>query len=158
MMIMTSNFVFNFSNFCVIICFLTNLLILGISFSTVINAVFAATLLTSGILLCISVILAFQPVFLTRSLVLGILFSVSDLSVSYLVFKTNPLVSILFTSATNLLQAVFLTKSFFTTLLSLLKLTGTGANLSISSLSSSVFRLAKSFLMQNLKYQHVKYF
>ena len=55
---------------------------------------------------------------------------------SYSVFKTNPLVSILFTLVTNLSYAVFLTTSFFTTSLSLLKLTGIGINLSISNLST----------------------
>ena len=54
--------------------------------------------------------------------------------VSYLVFKTNALVSILFNLATNISYAVFLTTSFFTTSLNLLKSTGTGANLSISNL------------------------
>ena len=47
---------------------------------------------------------------------------------SYLVFKTNPPVSIFFTLATNLSNAVFL---------------ATGTNLSISNLSTSVFKLAK---------------
>ena len=66
------------------------------------------------------------------------------MSVSYLVFKTNPLLSILFTLATNLSYAVLLTTSFFTTSLSLFKSTGTSTNLLISSLSTSVFKLAKS--------------
>ena len=77
---------------------------------------------------------------------------------SYSVFKTNPLVSILFTLVTNLSYAVFLTTSFFTTSLSLLKSTGTGTNLSISNLSTSVFKLAKFDLVQILNYQHAKYF
>ena len=47
------------------------------------------------------------------------------------------------TFATNLLYTVFLTASFFTTLLSLAKSLGTGVNLSVSNLSTSVFRLAK---------------
>ena len=67
--------------------------------------------------------------FLSASL---IFFSKSDLSVSYLVFKTNPLVSILFTFATNLSYAVFLTASLFTAVLSLLKSAGTGFNFSTS--------------------------
>ena len=71
-----------------------------------------------------------------------IVFSNSVLFVSYLVFKTNPLVSILFTLAANLSYTVFLA-TFFTTSLSLLKSTGTGINLSISNLSTSVFKLAK---------------
>ena len=49
----------------------------------------------------------------------------------------------LFTFATNLSYTVFLTTSFFTTSLSLLKSTGTRTNFSISSLSTSVFKLAK---------------
>ena len=82
-------------------------------------------------------------VFLTRSLTSGIFFSNYVLSVWYLVFKTKSLVSILFTLATNLSYTVFLTTSFFTTSLSLLKSTGTGANLSMSNLSTLVFKLAK---------------
>ena len=49
----------------------------------------------------------------------------------------------LFTLATNLSYSIFLTTSFFTTLLSLAKSLGTGVNLSISSLSTSVFKLTK---------------
>ena len=71
------------------------------------------------------------------------MFSISDLSVSYLVFKTNVLASILFNLATNLSYTFFLTTWFFTTSLRLLKSTGTGTNLSISNLSTSVFKLAK---------------
>ena len=62
-------------------------------------------------------------IFLSASLIFA---SKSDLSVSYLVFKANPVGSILFIFATNLSYAVFLTTSFFTTSLSLLKSTGTG--------------------------------
>ena len=46
------------------------------------------------------------------------------------------------TFATNLSYTVFLT-IFFTRSLSLLKSTGTGANFSMSNLSTSVFKLAK---------------
>ena len=106
-------FIFNFCNFCIIICFFfTRLLTSGILFSTAVNAAFAAKLLTFEILPPISVILVLQSVFLTKPLVSGILISISDLSVSYLVFKTNVLVSILFTLATNLSYTVFLTTSF----------------------------------------------
>ena len=54
---------FNFSNFCVVICFLTKLLTLGILFSTAVNAFIVAKLLTSEILLSNSV----SFVFLTKS-------------------------------------------------------------------------------------------
>ena len=49
----------------------------------------------------------------------------------------------LFNLATNLSYSIFLKTSFFTTLLNLAKSLGKGVNLSISSLSTSVFRLAK---------------
>ena len=61
----------------------------------------------------------------------------------YLVFHTKSLISILSTFTTNLLYTVFLTTSFFTTLLNLLKSAGIGTNLSISNLSTSVFKLDK---------------
>ena len=48
---------------------------------------------------------------------------------------------IAFTFATNLSYTVFLTTSFFTTLLNLLKSVGTGTSLSMSDLSTSVFTL-----------------
>ena len=49
----------------------------------------------------------------------------------------------LFTLETNLLYSDFLTTFFFTTLLSLSKSLGAGVNLSISDLSTSVFKLGK---------------
>ena len=79
----------------------------------------------SGILFSHSVRFAF----LAKSVTLGI--------------NTKSLVSILFTFATNLSCTVFLTTLFFTTSLSLLKSAGTGANLSMSNLLNSVFKLAK---------------
>ena len=48
-MIMISNFLSNFTNFCVIISFLTKLLTLGILFSTVVKAVVVAKLVMLGI-------------------------------------------------------------------------------------------------------------
>ena len=69
----------------------------------------------------------------------------------YLVFNTKSLVSIFSTFATNLSCTVFLTTSFFTTSLNLLKSTGTGANLSMSNLLTSVFRLAKLVLSAKLE-------
>ena len=62
--------------------------------------------------------------------------------VSYLLFKTKSLVSISSTFTTDLSYVAFLT-SFLTTLHNLLKSVGTGANLSMSNLSTSVFKLAK---------------
>ena len=96
---MIIKFIFNFSNFSVIVCFfLTKLLTLGILFPTVVNVVFVAKLLISGILFPNSMSFAF----LLQSVTLGIFFSNYVLSISYLVFKTNSRVSILFTFAANL--------------------------------------------------------
>ena len=138
-----------------------------------------AKLLILGILPSISEILAFKPVFLTKLIVSGILFSTaansllvaggsvfnkpiasfalffaSDLSISYVVFKTNFVVSMLSTFVTNLSYKVFLTTTFLTTLLSLAKSLETSANLSISNLSTSVFRLAKFGFSAKLLNQH----
>ena len=57
----------------------------------------------------------------------------------------------LFTLATNLSFTVFLTTSFLLTSLNLLKSAGTGTNLLISSLSTSVFRLAKCVFSAKLE-------
>ena len=129
------------------VCF-TKLLTSGILFSTAVNAELVARQVILGILPSISVILAFMC-FFASSLVSGIFlsaslifFSKSDLSVSYAVFKANPVVSTLFTLATNFSYTDFLTTSHFTTLLSFAKSLGTGVNLSIFSLSTSVFKLA----------------
>ena len=76
-MIMIIKFIFNISNFCVIVCFLSRLLTSGILFSTAVNAVFVAKLLISGILFSNSV--SFD--FLAKSVTSGVLFSNSVLSV-----------------------------------------------------------------------------
>ena len=57
-------------------------------------------------------------------------------------FNTNALVSILFTFAINLSYTAFITTSFLTTSLNLLKSKGIGAKLSMSNLSTSAFKLA----------------
>ena len=57
-MIMIIKFPFNFFNVCVVISFLTKLLILGILFSKVVNAEVVVQTLILGILPTISVILA----------------------------------------------------------------------------------------------------
>ena len=88
--------------------------------------------------------------FVAQSLASGILFfilvnlsSKSDPSFSYLVLETKFEVSILSTLAFNKEYSVFLTTSFFTTLLNLAKSSGTVFNLSVSILSTSVFKEAK---------------
>ena len=57
-MIMITNLLFNFSNFCVIVCsvFVTKLLTFGILFSTAVNAELVANPVILDIVFCISVI------------------------------------------------------------------------------------------------------
>ena len=61
MIVISSDFIFNFTNFCVIVSFfLTNLLTLGVLFSTAVKAVVVAKLVILGILFLISFILALR--------------------------------------------------------------------------------------------------
>ena len=104
--------------------FLTKLLTLGILFSAAVNAEVVAKSLIFGILALTSFILVLRIVLVANLVISGILSSIFLILRSY---------------------SVFLTTSFFTTLLSLLKSTGTGANLSISNLSTLLFKLLKLF-------------
>ena len=65
-MIMISNFLFNFSNFCVIVSFLTKLLTLGNLFSTAVRALVVAKLLILGISPLTSFILALKVEVVTK--------------------------------------------------------------------------------------------
>ena len=137
-MIMISQFLFNFNNFCVIFRFFTKLLALGVLFSAAVNAAFVAKLLTSGILFPNSV----SFVFLTKLVTLGFFFLI--LFCRFGVYFTKQTcryryyLLLLLVFIRN-----FLTTSISTTSLSLLKSTGNGANLSMSNLSTSVFGLAQ---------------
>ena len=62
-MIVIIDFTLNFTNFCVVVCFLTKLLTFGILFSTAVNAELVAKLLILGILPSTSVILELKSVF-----------------------------------------------------------------------------------------------
>ena len=73
------------------------------------------------------------------------------MSILYLVFKPNPLELILFTLGTNLSYIIFLTTSLFTTLLNLLKSTGTVFNLPATVLSIWTFKLDKVDFSANLE-------
>ena len=86
-MIMISNFLFNFTNFCVIVSFLTKLLTLGISLSIAVRTVVVAKLLILGISHLTSFILALRIVLVARSVMLVILSSIlytSFLTASFL--------------------------------------------------------------------------
>ena len=122
-MIMISNFLFNFINFCVIVSFLTKLLTLAISFSTAVRAAIVAKLVILSISPLTSSILALREALVAKLVISGILSSIFLILVLYI---------------------SFLIMSFFAATLSLLKSIGTGAYLSTSNLSTLLFKLLKS--------------
>ena len=78
MIMISSNFIFNFTNFCVIVSFfLTKLLTSDILFSTAVRAVVAAKLVILGILFLASFILALIAVVVATLVILGISFLTS---------------------------------------------------------------------------------
>ena len=118
-MIVIINFIFNFTNVCIVICLFTKLLTSGILFSTAVNSELVAKQVMLGILPFISVTLVLKSVFLTKLLISDIFLSIllilsskSDPSFSYLFFLTQFVVSILSTFVTYLLYSFFLATSF----------------------------------------------
>ena len=91
------------------------MLTFGILFSTAVNAEVVAKPLILGISVLTSFIFVLRIVLVAKLLISGILSSIFFILASY---------------------SVFLTTSFLTTLFSLLKSTGTSANLSILNLST----------------------
>ena len=74
----SSIFLFNFTNFCVIVSFFwTKLITLDILFSTAVRAAVAAKLVILGILFLASFILALRAVVVAKSVILGISFLTS---------------------------------------------------------------------------------
>ena len=111
---------------------MSRLVILGILLSIAVNAEVVAKPVTVGIWFLISFIFVLRSVLLAKLLISDILSSMFFILALY---------------------SVFLTTSLFTTLLNLLKSTGTVTNLSISILSTLVFKLLKLFLI----YQYLVY-
>ena len=68
----SKNFIFNFTNFCVKVSFLTKLLTLGILFSTAVRAVVVAKLVILGILFLTSFSLALRRVVIAKLVLLDI--------------------------------------------------------------------------------------
>ena len=77
MIMISSNFIFSFTNFCVIVIFLAKLLTLWILFSTVVRAVVVAKLVILGISTLTSFILALKVVLVAKLVISGILYSIS---------------------------------------------------------------------------------
>ena len=76
MIMISSNFIFNFTNFCVIVSFLTKLSTLGVLFSTAVRTVVVAKLVILGILFLTSFILALRVVLVAKLVISGILSSI----------------------------------------------------------------------------------
>ena len=114
MIMIIRNFMFSFIDFCVIVIFWTKLLILGF-FSSAVKAVAVAKLVILGIWFSNSFILVVRVVLVAKLVISGIL------------------TSIFFNLA---LYTPFLTTSFFTTSLSLLKSRARGTNLLTFNLST----------------------
>ena len=75
MIMISSNFIFDFTNFCVIVSFLTKLLTLDILFSKAVRAVVVvAKLVILGILFLTSFILTLRAVVVAKLVILGISF------------------------------------------------------------------------------------
>ena len=117
---------------------LTKLLTLGISFSTAVKAVVVAKLVIIDILFLTSFILALRAVVAAKLVILDILLLISFILALRLVLVAKLVMLGILSSIFLILalHASFLTTSFFTTSLSLLKSTGTGTNLSTSDLST----------------------
>ena len=114
---------------------MTKLLTLVILFSTAVRAVIPVKVVTLGVSSLTRFILALRVVLVAMLLISGILSSISLILALY---------------------SVFLTTSFFTTSLSLLKSTGVVSNFLIFSLSILFFKLFKPHFLicQYLIYQH----
>ena len=73
MIMISSNFIFNFINFCVIVSFLTKLPTLGTLFSTTVRAVLVVKLVILGISFLNLYILELREALVNKLLMLGIL-------------------------------------------------------------------------------------
>ena len=137
----SSDFLFNLTNFCVIVSFFTKLVTLGILFSTAARAVLVATLVILGILFLILFVLALREVVIAKLAMLDISFLTSFILALRVVLVAELVMSGILSSILLILALYtsFLTKSSFTISLSLLKSTGTGTNLSTSDLTTLLF-------------------
>ena len=98
---MISNFLFNFINFCALVSFFTDVLTLGILFSTALRAVLVAKLVILGISPLTSFILALRVVLVAKLVISGILSSIFFILALYTSFLTTSF----FTTSLNLLKS-----------------------------------------------------
>ena len=131
-MIMISNFLFNFTNVCVIDSFFLTLLKLDILFSAAIRAVVVAKLVILGISLLTSFILALRAAVAAKLVILCISPLISFILALKIVLVAKLVISGILSSIFLILALYNLSyKIIFATLISLLKSwTWTGTNLS----------------------------
>ena len=86
MIMISRNFIFNFTNFCVMSRFLTKLLTLGILFSTAVTAVLLFKLVILGISPLTSIFIAFKEALVAKFVISGILSSIFLILVIYTSF------------------------------------------------------------------------
>ena len=117
---------------------MTKLLTIGILFSTAVRAVLLAKLVILRFLLLTSFILVLRAAVVAKLKILGISSSTSFILALRVVLVANLVISGILSSIFLILALYtsFLTTSFFTKSLSLLKLTGTGTNLPTPNLST----------------------
>ena len=117
MIMISSNFLFNFINFCIIVRFFTKLLTLGILFSTAVRAVVVANLVILGTLFLTSFILALRAEVVAKLVILGISPLTSFILTLRLVLVAELVLSSILSSIFLILELYtsFLTTSFFTT-------------------------------------------
>ena len=132
--------------------FLTKLLTLSILFSTAVRALVVAKLVILGISLLTPFILAWRAVVAAKLVVLGVSPLISFILAFRVVLIAKLVISGMLSSVLLILAlySVFLTTSFFTALLSLLKSTGIVSNFLISNLST--FRLFSVLLVSEVKF------
>ena len=82
----SSNFIFNFTNFCVMSSFLPKFLTLGILFSTAVTAALLFKLVILGISPLTSIFLAFKEALVAKFVISGILSSIFLILVMYTSF------------------------------------------------------------------------
>ena len=128
---------------------MTRLLTLGILFWTVARAVVPAKIVMLGISPLTSIVLALSLVLVAKLVISGILSSIFFILALYTSFLTASF----FTTSLSLLKPVetgiYSTSNFSTLLFKLLKLVETVFSFSISNLSTLDFKLAKSSFLAN---------
>ena len=114
MIMISSNFIFNFINFCVLVSFLTKLLTLGILISKALRTVVVvAKLVILGILFLTSFILTLRAAVVAQLVLSGIFFLASFVLALQVVLAAKVVIS-------GILSSIFLTLELYASLLTTL--------------------------------------